>query len=650
MVGQIAAGPIQSTSIYCLCFPVAKWQLQSFFGSTLISKIIKSNMTQKALEILNSLYGYDSFRGHQADIIEHVAEGNNALVLMPTGGGKSLCYQIPSLLRDGVGIIISPLIALMQDQVGAMQQLGVKAAFLNSSLSRSEQNEIEQQLMSGQLDLLYIAPERLIQPYVLDMLGRCRLALFAIDEAHCVSQWGHDFRSDYLALSLLAERFSAIPRIALTATADIRTRKEIIERLSLEGAKAYISGFDRPNIRYAIANKTTPKKQLLAFLQHRKSEAGIVYCLSRKKVEDTAEWLSQQGYNALPYHAGLPSQLRQTHQNRFLREDGVIIVATIAFGMGIDKPDVRFVAHLDLPKSIEAYYQETGRAGRDGQPADAWMVYGLQDVVRLQQMAQGSDGSEQFKRAERHKLDAMLGLCEVTSCRRKVLLSYFADEAPNQCGNCDNCQMPPETWDGTEAAQKVLSCVYRTGQRFGLVHVMDVLQGKENEKVLQHGHEKLSTFGIGSDTHEAQWRSVIRQLVVRGFLRVDLEGYSALQLTDLCRPVLKGEQELHLRKEEVKAPSLKGSKAGGKKSAGKVQIAPEDQELWEELRECRKYLSEEHNVPPYVIFHDATLKEMLDVMPMSGSELLTLTGVGDSKLEKYGADFIEIICRYAKTR
>ena len=608
-------------------------------------------MTQKALEILNSLYGYDSFRGHQADIIEHVAEGNNALVLMPTGGGKSLCYQIPSLLRDGVGIIISPLIALMQDQVGAMQQLGVKAAFLNSSLSRSEQNDIEQQLMAGQLDLLYIAPERLIQPYVLDMLGRCRLALFAIDEAHCVSQWGHDFRSDYLALSLLAERFSAIPRIALTATADIRTRKEIIERLSLDGAKAYISGFDRPNIRYAIANKTTPKKQLLAFLQHRKSEAGIVYCLSRKKVEDTAEWLSQQGYNALPYHAGLPSQLRQTHQNRFLREDGVIIVATIAFGMGIDKPDVRFVAHLDLPKSIEAYYQETGRAGRDGQPADAWMVYGLQDVVRLQQMAQGSDGSEQFKRAERHKLDAMLGLCEVTSCRRKVLLSYFADEAPNQCGNCDNCQMPPETWDGTEAAQKVLSCVYRTGQRFGLVHVIDVLQGKENEKVLQHGHEKLSTFGIGSDTHEAQWRSVIRQLVVRGLLRVDLEGYSALQLTDLCRPVLKGEQELHLRKEEVKAPSLKGgSKGGGKKSAGKVQIAPEDQELWEELRECRKYLAEEHNVPPYVIFHDATLKEMLDVMPMSGSELLTLTGVGDSKLEKYGADFIEIICRYAKTR
>ena len=603
-------------------------------------------MMQKAVEILNSLYGYDSFRGHQAEIIKHVSAGNNALVLMPTGGGKSLCYQIPSLLRDGVGIIISPLIALMQDQVGAMQQLGVKAAFLNSTLSHSDQNKIEQDLLSGQLDLLYIAPERLMQPYTLDLLSRCQLALFAIDEAHCVSQWGHDFRADYLSLSLLSERFPNIPRIALTATADIRTRKEIIERLSLTGANAYISGFDRPNIRYAIANKTTPKKQLLAFLQQRKQEAGIVYCLSRKKVEDTAHWLSDEGFTALPYHAGLPAQLRQTHQNRFLREDGVIIVATIAFGMGIDKPDVRFVAHLDLPKSIEAYYQETGRAGRDGHPADAWMIYGLQDVVRLQQMAQGSDGSEQFKRAERHKLDAMLGLCEVTSCRRKVLLSYFADEAPNQCGNCDNCQLPPVTWDATEAAQKVLSCIYRTGQRFGVVHVMDVLQGKENEKVLQHSHQELSTFGIGSDIHEAQWRSVIRQLVVRGFLRVDLEGYSALQLTDLCRPVLKGEQLLHLRKDEIKAPA---TKKGSAKSYKKTQIPPEDQELWDELRECRKYLAEEHNVPPYLIFHDATLKEMLDIMPMSGPELLNITGVGDSKLEKYGADFIEIISRYANT-
>jgi ATP-dependent DNA helicase RecQ len=496
------------------------------------------------------------------------------------------------------------------------------------------------------LDLLYIAPERLIQSYTLDLLERCKLALFAIDEAHCVSQWGHDFRSDYLSLSLLHERFPSIPRIALTATADVRTRQEIIERLSLSGANSYISGFDRPNIRYAIANKTTARKQLLDFLKQRKTEAGIVYCLSRKKVEDTAAWLTQQGFTALPYHAGLPAQLRQTHQSRFLREDGVIIVATIAFGMGIDKPDVRFVAHLDLPKSIEAYYQETGRAGRDGQSADAWMVYGLQDVVRLQQMAQGSDGSEQFKRAERHKLDAMLGLCEVTSCRRKVLLNYFADNAPEQCGNCDNCQIPPQTWDATEAAQKLLSCVYRTGQRFGAVHVMDVLQGKETEKVLQHHHHQLSTFGIGSEIHEARWRSVIRQLVVRGLLRVDLEGYSALQLTDSCRPVLKGEQSLYLRKEEIKAPS---AKKAGTKRAKKIDIRPEDQELWEELRECRKYLAEENNVPPYVIFHDATLKEMVDTMPMSASEFLTLTGVGDSKLEKYGADFIEIVCRYAET-
>ena len=602
-------------------------------------------MSQKALEILNNLYGYDSFRGHQAEIIETVSAGNNALVLMPTGGGKSLCYQIPSLVRDGVGVIITPLIALMQDQVDAMQQLGVKAAFLNSILSHSEQNTIEQQLRAGQLDLLYIAPERLIQPYTQELLANCKLALFAIDEAHCVSQWGHDFRADYLSLSLLQERFPSIPRIALTATADVRTRKEIVERLSLTDARVFVSGFDRPNIRYAIANKTTVKKQLLDFLKQRQNEAGIVYCLSRKKVEDTAAWLTQQGFTALPYHAGLPAQLRQTHQKRFLRDDGVIIVATIAFGMGIDKPDVRFVAHLDLPKSIEAYYQETGRAGRDGLPADAWMVFGLQDVVRLQQMAQESDGSEQFKRAERHKLDAMLGLCEVTSCRRKVLLNYFADNAPDQCGNCDNCQIPPQTWDATEAAQKLLSCVYRTGQRFGAMHMMDVLQGKETDKVVQHGHQQQSTFGLGKNIHEAQWRSLIRQLVVRGLLRVDIEGYSALQLTDQCRPVLKGEQSLFLRIEEIKAPT---AKKPGSKSARKAQILPEDQELWDELRECRKMLAEESNVPPYVIFHDATLKEMLDTMPTSEAEMLRINGVGESKLEKYGDDFLHILRRHAE--
>ncbi len=601
-------------------------------------------MSQKALDILSSLFGYDRFRGHQAEIIEHVSAGNNALVLMPTGGGKSLCYQLPSLIRDGVGIIVSPLIALMQDQVDALQQLGIKASFLNSTLSHGDQATIEQKLLSGQLDLLYVAPERLIQHTTLDLLSRCQLALFAIDEAHCVSQWGHDFRSDYLSLSLLKERFPTVPRIALTATADVRTRQEIIERLSLGNAKSFISGFDRPNIRYAIGVKAAAKKQLLDFLQQRRHEAGIVYCLSRKKVEDTAAWLTQQGYTALPYHAGLSTQLRQTHQTRFLREDAVIIVATIAFGMGIDKPDVRFVAHLDLPKSIEAYYQETGRAGRDGQPAEAWMIYGLQDVVRLQQMVQASDGSEQFKRSERHKLDAMLGLCEVTSCRRSVLLRYFADQAPSQCGNCDNCQLPPETWDATEVAQKLLSCVYRTGQRFGAVHIMHVLRGIETDKVLQHQHQQLSTFGIGSSIQESQWRSVIRQLVVRGLLRVELDSYNALQLTDSCRPILQGEQALYLRKEELNASS---NKQASTKVSRKIQIAPQDQELWEELRQCRKYLADEYNVPPYVIFHDATLKEMIDSLPQSASELLRISGVGDSKLEKYGADFLEIIRRYA---
>ena len=601
-------------------------------------------MSTKALDILNSLFGYDRFRGHQAEIIEHVSAGNNALVLMPTGGGKSLCYQVPSLIRDGVGIIVSPLIALMQDQVDALLQLGINASFLNSTLSHSDQAIVERQLLSGQLDLLYVAPERLIQQTTLDLLSCCQLALFAIDEAHCVSQWGHDFRSDYLSLSLLNEHFPAVPRIALTATADVRTRQEIVERLSLGNAKSFISGFDRPNIRYAIGVKTAAKKQLLDFLQQRRHEAGIIYCLSRKKVEDTAAWLTQQGYTALPYHAGLSSQLRHTHQTRFLREDAVIIVATIAFGMGIDKPDVRFVAHLDLPKSIEAYYQETGRAGRDGQPAEAWMIYGLQDVVRLQQMVQASDGSEQFKRSERHKLDAMLGLCEVTSCRRSVLLRYFADQAPSQCGNCDNCQLPPETWDATEVAQKLLSCVYRTGQRFGAVHIMHVLRGIETDKVLQHQHQQLSTFGIGSSIQESQWRSVIRQLVVRGLLRVEIDSYNALQLTDSCRPILQGEQALYLRKEEPRALSKKQAST---KASRKIQIAPQDQELWEELRECRKYLAEEYNVPPYVIFHDATLKEMIDSLPQSASEFLRIGGVGDSKLEKYGADFLEIIRRYA---
>ncbi len=600
-------------------------------------------MQNTPLDILKEIYGYDSFRGHQADIIDAVVAGSDALVLMPTGGGKSLCYQIPSLLRNGVGIIISPLIALMQDQVDAMQQVGVHAAFLNSTLSFSEQQLIEQQLRDGQLDLLYLAPERLIQQSTLQLLHQCELALFAIDEAHCVSQWGHDFRSDYLSLNILNDQFPSVPRVALTATADQRTREEIIQRLQLVGAQSFVSGFDRSNIRYAIANKTSAKKQLLAFLQGRKEQAGIVYCLSRKKVEGTAAWLSGQGFTALPYHAGLSAEMRAYHQSRFLREDGVIIVATIAFGMGIDKPDVRFVAHLDLPKSIEAYYQETGRAGRDGQSAEAWMVYGLQDVVRLQQMQAGSNASEQFKRSERHKLDAMLGLCEVTGCRRQVLLNYFDDEAPDHCGNCDNCQIPPETWDATEAAQKVLSCIYRTGQRFGVVHVLDVLLGKDNEKIRQFGHQQLSTYGIGKTISEAQWRSVIRQLVVRGLLRVDVEGFGALQLTDQCRSILKGEKSLSLRKDIVDAPNKLT-----KKSTRKTAVMPEDQTLWDELRACRKQLADEFNVPPYVIFHDATLKEMLEHRPMSRMDMLTITGVGQSKLDKYGNEFIDVICSHAE--
>ncbi|MFT5692450.1 MAG: ATP-dependent DNA helicase RecQ [Oceanicoccus sp.] len=608
------------------------------------SSIYNPQMHTKPLKVLKKIFGYDAFRGHQSEIIEAVIGGEDTLVLMPTGGGKSLCYQIPSLVRPGVGVVISPLIALMQDQVNAMLQLGVRAAFLNSTLTINEQRDIEKNLLAGHLDLIYLAPERLVQESTLSLLAQIEVALFAIDEAHCVSQWGHDFRSDYLTLGLLSERFPNIPRMALTATADQRTRKEIVDRLSLNNAKFFISGFDRPNIRYAINNKSNARKQLLAFLTNRKDEAGIVYCLSRKKVEDTAAWLGSQGYNALPYHAGLSPQIREHHQNRFLREDGVIITATIAFGMGIDKPDVRFVAHLDLPKSIEAYYQETGRAGRDGQKAEAWMVYGLQDVVRLQQMQAGSVASEQFKRSERNKLDAMLGLCEDTKCRRQLLLSYFDDEAPDNCGNCDNCQIPPETWDASEAAQKVLSCIYRTGQRFGAVHVIDVLLGKQTDKINQFGHQSLSTYGIGRDIGEAQWRSVIRQLVVRGLLQVDVDGYGGLLLTDECRLVLRGEQSLLLRKDTVMATGK-----DSKRSLKKTSVEPEHQRLWDDLRACRKLLADEYNVPPYLIFHDATLKEMMDRRPMSRMDMLTIAGVGQSKLDKYASEFIEVICNHAET-
>ena len=591
------------------------------------------NSMDSAREVLRHVFGYDDFRGQQQAIVDELIEGRDALVLMPTGGGKSLCYQIPALMREGVGIVVSPLIALMQDQVATLRQLGVKAAYLNSTLCYAEQAQVEEALRSSSLDLLYIAPERLLQERTLNLLRQLPLALFAIDEAHCVSQWGHDFRQDYLQLSQLHEHFPSVPRIALTATADERTRQEIKARLSLERAELFIGGFDRPNICYSIAPKNNGRSQLLAFLQQHRQEAGIVYCMSRKKVDETAAWLDQQGWSALPYHAGLSQQMREQNQSTFLRDDGIVIVATIAFGMGIDKPDVRFVAHLDLPKSIEAYYQETGRAGRDGRSAEAWMIYGLQDVVRLQQILANSESNEQHKRVEQQKLDALLGLCEVTTCRRQVLLSYFGETNAQPCGNCDTCLIPPETWDATVAAQKVLSCVYRTGQRFGVTYVVDVLLGRDNDKIRRNGHAELSTYGIGGELKAAQWRALIRQLVVRGFLRVDMEAFNALRLTESSRSLLRAELSLHVRKEE----SVRSERG---RSAAKSRIDPDDLPLWQVLRACRKRLADEEGVPPYVIFHDATLQDMIRLRPRNASEMRLVSGVGDNKLRKYGAEFI----------
>ena len=590
-----------------------------------------------AHHILQHVFGYDAFRGQQQQIIDTLVAGNDALVIMPTGGGKSLCYQIPALVRPGCGVVISPLIALMQDQVDALKAAGVNAGFLNSSLTPEQAADIERALLNGDLELLYIAPERLIQPRCLNLLQRAKLSLFAIDEAHCVSQWGHDFRADYLQLSLLHEQFPHIPRVALTATADERTRQEIAQRLNLLSAEHFISGFDRPNIQYRIQLKDKPRQQLLQFLRDEQAgNAGVIYCLSRNKVEKTAEWLCDEGFSALPYHAGLPAELRQHNQQRFLREDGIIMVATIAFGMGIDKPDVRFVAHLDLPKSVEAYYQETGRAGRDGEPATALLLYGLEDVVKLGQMAATSEGNEQFKRLERQRLDAMLGLCEITSCRRQTLLRYFGETLEQPCGNCDCCLQPPVTWDGSEAARKLLSCVYRTGQRFGATHVVDVLRGSSNEKITQFGHEQLSTYGIGRDLSTNEWRGVVRQLVARGYLQVDADAFGALKLTERCRPLLRGEESIQLRKTPAKAATMA-------QRARSVEIDEQDMPLWNALRACRKKLAEEQGVPPYVVFHDATLREMVQQRPMTERTFLKLSGVGDSKLERFGDAFLEVI-------
>lgn len=598
---------------------------------------------EDALQLLQSTYGYESFRGQQADIIAAALRGEDCMVLMPTGGGKSLCYQLPALLRDGLGIVVSPLIALMQDQVNALQQLGINAAYLNSTLSQEEQQQINKQLRNGTIDVLYIAPERLIQERSLQLLRQLKISLIAIDEAHCVSQWGHDFRQDYLSLHHLREQFPGVPRMALTATADQRTREEIILRLQLDNPQRFISGFDRPNIRYSVQPKTDARKQLIKFIALHREEAGIVYCMSRKKVEATADWLSSRGLKALPYHAGLSAELRAYHLERFLREEGIIMVATIAFGMGIDKPDVRFVVHLDLPKSMEAYYQETGRAGRDGEPAEAWMIYGLQDVVRLGQMMDQSQAPEQQKRIERHKLDALLGWCEITECRRHGLLAYFDDHQSGSCGNCDVCLNPPDTWDATVAAQKLLSCIYRSGQRFGAGHVIDVLVGRSTPKVKQHQHDTLSTFGIGRDFSEQKWRSVIRQLLVQGFIKSDVEQFGALHLTEKSRPLLRSEMTLFLR-EDLPEPQLQSSRRASQRKTGLgADVSPSDRALWDALRDCRKELADEHNVPPYVIFHDATLMEMMQYRPTTVDELLNITGIGQAKLDRYGDEFLEVI-------
>jgi ATP-dependent DNA helicase RecQ len=605
-------------------------------------------MQAAALDILRRTFGYPAFRGQQQAIVEHVAAGGDALVLMPTGGGKSLCYQIPALLRDGTAVVVSPLIALMQDQVDTLVQLGVRAAALNSGLAAGESSRIEQAMQAGELDLVYVAPERLLTPRFLDLLDRCPVALFAIDEAHCVSQWGHDFRPEYLGLSVLHERFPSVPRIALTATADPQTRREIRERLALEDAREFVSSFDRPNIRYTIVEKDEPRRQLLGLLNGEpRGAAGIVYCATRKRVEETAAALRAQGFDALPYHAGLPVEERAANQSRFLREDGVVMVATIAFGMGIDKPDVRFVAHLDMPKSVEGYYQETGRAGRDGLPSQAWMAYGLQDVVNNRRLIDESEAGDEHKRVSRGKLDAMVALAEADGCRRVLLLRYFG-EASGPCGNCDNCLNPPDTIDATEAARKALSCVYRFwqagGQRFGAVHLIDVLRGKATDKSRQHGHEELSTWGIGADLAEAEWRAVLRQLLAAGHLRAEGE-YGVLVLADSARAVLRGEQRVTLRRPVERAPRARKPARGGRSGTLPAGL-PLDAAAggrFAALKAWRAEVARAHNLPAYVVFHDATLAEMARQRPTSLDALAGIGGVGAKKLERYGAELLRLL-------
>ena len=599
-----------------------------------------------ALSILQNTFGYERFRPPQDEVIATVSNGGDALVLMPTGSGKSLCYQIPALVRDGCGIVISPLIALMKDQVDALRELGVRASFLNSTLSMAKVMDVEQALRCGELDLLYIAPERLIGIRTLTLLREVSISLFAIDEAHCVSQWGHDFRADYLALSLLHREFPHVPRIALTATADARTRKDIKARLNLTDAAQYLAGFDRPNIRYTIALKDNPRNQLLAFLQQKHpNDSGIIYCLSRKKTEETATWLQHQGFNALPYHAGLDAEIRAESQARFLREERIIIVATIAFGMGIDKPDVRFVAHLDLPKTVESYYQETGRAGRDGMAADAWMIYGLQDMTKLRQMLDKSEGDEEYKRIELIRLNAMLGLCEITTCRRHALLRYFDEDSAEQCGNCDTCLEPVETWDGTEAARQALSVIHRTGQRFGANHLIDVLRGADTDKIHQFNHHRLPVHGIGQALDARAWRSVFRQLLARGYITADVERYGGLRLEEKCRNLLKGHESIALRHDPTTTRKRKAAPSNSATTAERStpRLDEIDTGVFESLRECRRQLAQAQGVPPYVIFPDTTLRAMTAMMPTSLEAFRNLPGVGDHKLDRYGQVFLEVI-------
>jgi len=594
----------------------------------------------RALQILRRVFGHDSFRMRQEEVIADLLAGRDALVLMPTGGGKSLCYQVPAMLRAGVGVVVSPLIALMKDQVDALRQFGVRAAYLNSTVDAAGARAVRAAVAGEELDLLYMAPERLLQERTLDWLDGQKVALFAIDEAHCVSRWGHDFREEYLRLSVLHRRYPRVPRIALTATADRATRREIVAQLQLDGAGLYIHSSDRPNIRYAITDADNGRERLWNFLAgEHPADSGIVYCLSRKKVEETAAWLRDRGRDALPYHAGMSDDARRRHQEHFLREEGVVIVATVAFGMGIDKPDVRFVAHLSLPKSIEAYYQETGRAGRDGLPANAWMSYGLRDIIIFRQWLRESAADDAHKRTEHQKLEAMIGLCEMVTCRRRAIREYFGEDAGDDCGNCDNCLDPPQTWDGGEAAQKAMSCVYRTGERFGVNHLVNILAGREDQRVRNWRHEQLRVFGIGKEHSVAQWRSIFRQLVAGGFLAVDAERYNALCLTEHARPILRGARPLRLRKVKSSAVTVKKQKTA-------PSLAPpsaEDEKLWQALREKRRALARAQNVPPFMVFHDSTLREIARHKPQNREEILHIAGVGERKLERYGEEFLAVV-------